>query len=307
MPRIAVAVMVVVTIGVSIGINIARFPVVWDMVSQPHRKAAPQQPAQPLPAPAMAAPRSEEVVDLGDFSPPPIHASSPERDAQADVSQSPLSNPTAPQGSDEQPSSPSPDDAGPVHLVSQPTTDTGTSSDDTPVPPRPESGTGGSEPITADSSPPGPLPATASPEGRPIEIASPIVFGPVASAAPTAIALGGAGMNPVVASGMAAGVGMAPAGGSGSTTWPAQVAPSLKLAARPLISDEEAAKWQEDRALAPIHRPGQRPAGGASLPGVGTSGVERLPRVLSSGPKPRWSSTDHRPEILNAIYPSTGK
>ena len=67
MPRIAVALMVVGTIGVSIGINTARFPVVWEMVGGSSTEAPPKDAA---PAPVPSVSRPPEPVDLSDVAPP---------------------------------------------------------------------------------------------------------------------------------------------------------------------------------------------------------------------------------------------
>jgi len=65
MPRIAVAVAVVAITGASIGINIARHPVVWEMVGAPGQ-ASPSVHAPALPGPITVEP----TVDLSQMGPP---------------------------------------------------------------------------------------------------------------------------------------------------------------------------------------------------------------------------------------------
>ncbi|MBN2024513.1 MAG: hypothetical protein JW809_17165 [Pirellulales bacterium] len=65
MPRIAVAVAVVAIVGVSIGINVARFPTVWEMAGQ-SATASPSRESASGGAPAP----SEPIADLSQVAPP---------------------------------------------------------------------------------------------------------------------------------------------------------------------------------------------------------------------------------------------
>jgi hypothetical protein len=105
MPRIAMAVAVVVTVGLSIGINIARFPAVWEMVNSPGVASASPPIASPSASfePGSAADLSR-MAPPGSLGAPPLDAAGPIRVAESapiateDKSDKPGSSEPLPQG-----------------------------------------------------------------------------------------------------------------------------------------------------------------------------------------------------------------
>jgi len=304
MPRIAVAVMVVLTIGVSIGINVARFPVVWDMVNHSPKGVLPQEP---LPMPVPPAVPSQEVVDLGDFSPPTALGSSSRTGAEGRATPSPRSGPTASRSAERSASSPSSAGGSSMHLVSEPRSGTAGPLNDTLARAGSDGGAVGRESSMADSAAVGLFPGDTLARDAVPKTARPITFGPLTAATPIGRGSGGAGWT-APAAGSAEGKSVtAPVDCPEATTWPAQLAPTLKLGAKPLLGNGEFDEWREEEPMVPIHRPNGVTARAASTRDSPASSVERLPRILPSDVTTPWSEYDRRPEISKAIYPSTGQ
>ncbi len=313
MPRIAVAIMVIVTVGISIGINTARFPVVWEMVSTHHVKPLPKELA-PAPMPSVSCPA--EAVDLSSFAPPATNDSSSDMRAPIRVPQSPTPEAPDSEGNDVQSAYPFPG-SDPTHLVSEPLADvrrqpggleTGTSGPLEPTTDGPDyagmdHGQNPDEPPAESSSS-----ENASSE-RPLhQTPAPIVFGLPARAPSNATlnisAANATGPNHGAARPAATGAVLLPAG---PTTWPARMVPSLKFAAKPPIADVGLHDWRTERPLVPIVWPDQGRSATVSTPGALASSIERLPKVEPTDQAAPWKELRRLPASPIPIYPSTGQ
>lgn len=297
MPRIAVAILVVVTIGACIGINVVRYPVVWEMVGRPpHRMVAPQTQT---PAPTQPRIVPQEVVDLRAYAPPMVHASSAPPNEPSDAADPPGSNAARPQGDAIESPTDSTAGGGTMHFISESARDRD--------PMAGGAATGESRPPSdwADSSAPALLPTDATATDAVAGAARPIAFGP-ATGASVSSQPDRVGASAPAAAGEGRLPGFSPEGDADATPWPAQLAPTLKLGAKPAIGDD-APSDVRDEPMVPILRPKQAESTASSSRDSDGPLVERLPRVSAADPKPPWSNYDRRPEISKAIYPTTGK
>ncbi|MBN2216931.1 MAG: hypothetical protein JW719_06110 [Pirellulales bacterium] len=301
MPRIAVAIMVVLTIGVSIGVNTAQFPVVRKMLNRSAGNAA-SQAASRAPLAAEPAESSREDVDLSQFAPPTIQAASSDVPTLPEATPSPTSETngsgTADLHTSVNPSSDASPGGGAMHLVSQQPPIDGQSIVSKSL------GTSsvllGEEQDAARGPAPGFLAGDPGAAGALFpEPARPIAFGPAATPIGSTLPAGRFSSRNVENA--------APYDASESTTWPAEMAPTLKLAAKPVIAGGDDGDWREQRPLVPLRRPSDQ----VSATPVSTSrsglSIERLPEVLATEPAPPWKDLVRSREISEAIYPSTGQ
>lgn len=303
MPRIAVAIMVVLMIGVSIGLNTAQFPVVRKMLNRSASNAA-SQTASPAPLAAEPVESSRQDVDLSQFAPPTIQAASSDVPALPESTPSPTSETNGSGTTDlhtsVNPSSDASPDGGAMHLVSQRPPIDGQSNNVSQ-----SLGTSsillGEEQDAAREPAPGLLPGDPGAAGPLFpEPARPIAFGPAPTPIDSTLPAGRFSPRNVENA--------APFDASESTTWPAETAPTLKLAAKPVIdAGGDDGDWREQRPLVPLRPPSDQTA--ATTVSTSRSGLslERLPEVLATEPSPPWKDLVRSREISEVIYPSTGK
>ncbi|HLA85120.1 MAG TPA: hypothetical protein VJL29_10020 [Thermoguttaceae bacterium] len=346
MPRIAVAVMVVVIMGVSIGINIARFPIVWTMVNHAPKKVAAEEPTPPV----MPAVRTPKEVDLSQFTPPrpqniQNNASGGHESLLANESAAGSTGALPP----EVPSAVGVPTGDTMHLISERSDEQGRQPDrsETPVGSGSVSGNAASAAESAASGAVG-----FSPGGEPsavgaAEIAPPIVFGPMPATPIGPVSADPAGRGGVMGFGARPGLGLPDASSAASTTWPAEAAPTLKLGARPLFAEQaqptersdqaeraraverneqpeqdkqpdlvvkakqvagEPSNWHERRPLVPVAWPthDSRESTLSTASSDSPPRIERLPAIVTAAQE-GTSAQPHWPERPPVIYPSTGR
>ncbi|NLE38482.1 MAG: hypothetical protein GX621_10705 [Pirellulaceae bacterium] len=339
MPRIAVAILVVVTIGGAIAINTARYPVVWEMVSPTTRSVAPT-PSLPEAAPAPVARESQEM-DLSEVAPPPIRRGIPSRGdltvGLPDAAGSELGEFGLTESrDDEYRSSGLTSGVDSMRLVSDP------SSQPLPdavnlepreatrqeprrhEPRRHESSLTSEGSAGLDSTAQGgmgwtvdrlsPIVASSDNMRRQRAVpspAAPIVFGAAAYSG----AAVGLGPRHDVSSSSAA------PENHYSEKWPARVSPILKYAAQPAAAKDESDDWRADRPLVPIVRSGEDSSletssaranddsalSNASTSESGSSAIRRLPGVPKSDETTPWIMPPRSADSPIPIYPRTGK
>jgi len=304
MPRIAVAVMVVVTMGVCIGINTVRFPVVWEMINTPRAANAPRVQAatqEPVTAPTPAPPRGTRAIDLSDMAPPMIHGDLPEAQGLMRTLGSPEPD-VLDGGNDTQSAYPS-SGGNSMHFVSEPSAKMARPRDG------PDTSAGRDLAVTnnAPSSEipsPGTLPHGSGPShDTPVDTAAPIVFGPGPAERNDSSSDAAVTRPPGTSNtGAGAGADTLPEASAESTPWPAQMSPILKFAAKPRIPGGELGDWRAERPLVPIDWPDDKPSPTSSS----WSLVERLPEVEPTEQIAPWARFNRPPDSPIPIYPSTG-
>ncbi|MBN1590162.1 MAG: hypothetical protein JW888_11650 [Pirellulales bacterium] len=304
MPRIVVAIMVVVTIGASIAINTARFPVVWKMVGAPSEGVSTRRT---VPSPAAAPPVSREPapVDLSDVAPPPIRGDVSDYDVDTTrVPQLPLPDAPTPRDDNVESAYPSPDSHS-MYLVSEPSGDAARRAENVdqqtgPNPAWMDERRDTDESVSDNASHRGQAPKTAV-----ANMAPPISFGPATGASSNTVAAQLA-TNRRWASRESLGVGTSSIDSNEPTTWPAQMAPILKFGNKPLIAGGDAGDAQAERPLVPIDWPDDKPAADPR-PEPPLLSVERLPKVVPTEKAAPWDEPRRLPDSIIPIYPSTGK
>ncbi|HBO44001.1 MAG TPA: hypothetical protein DD670_08725 [Planctomycetaceae bacterium] len=328
MPRIAVAILVVVTIGGAIAINTARYPVVWEMVAPTPRSVAPT-PALPEAA-TLPVVREPEEVDLSEVAPPSVRRRMPIKESLAVGSPDAAGSgfgafDSTESGDDEYRLPERTSGADSMRLVSDPSKQGSPDAvnleqrDAT----RMEPGRNEAASTSADSS----RLDSARPSG---------MGGAVDRSPPVGAALNNTPRQPAVASpaapivfGAAATPGRPPDGSSSATAmenhyserWPAQVSPILKYAAQPAAEKDESNDWRADRPLVPIVRSEDGSSSGKSSATAdgspvspknsssesGSATVRRLPGVPMRDETTPWIMPPRSADNPIPTYPSTRK
>jgi hypothetical protein len=314
MPRIAVAILVVAAIGGGIAVNTAKFPAVWRMMDGSRAPAASKSSEAVL-VPTEAKVSPSEPIDLGAVAPPAIDDQRP--DARDPIAVPVSSSSQAAAEGDGWGANDSSAGGGAMHVVAEPPHGAGGSASGGEV--------GGATPTDDSrgmesmlSNAPAQSPGVEGTRGAAPSPATPIVFGPGPSyrgnATRTTGTLrapgAGASPGPTTTSGMRGAASGSAIGFDASTTWPAQMSPTLKFTRKPALPEappSEPDATGDERPLVPVVWPDRkRPSEKAKSTAVSSSVVERLPPVEppaaipGKGPRPPA-------ETPIPIYPSTGK
>ena len=311
MPRIAVAVLVVATIGGAIGINTVRYPIVWEMVNASRTKTVDEID---LPEPAVTGSREPQTVDLSEVAPPPLG-----RDATREQGAAELPEPTSLDSAElDAPArrlsrTSSAEDS--MHLVSDRSTEKistttglaqgktarqefndhgeGTRSTDLPSRTVPSPGRAetavdpsiserfGSHEIERQRTPASPT--------------APIVFGPISRGDAAIESPSRRNVSRL----------SRPSPQANSQKWPAQVSPILKYAAQPSVENPATASTDE-RRLVPVVQRDDEPSADTSFDGDSMA-VSRLPGVPTSDDTASWAMSPRSADSPIPVYPATGR